>query len=269
LCGGKSGQLKEMYEKGDQDSSEVVPDKERMLELEELRLEKAKRLREMFEKGEVVRGDDDDDGVDDMDGKKSVVEKESAVFESGVAKQSRSLFQQMDMNLAKSASAVSVAPVRTPIDNTKILQRQVIVNSLLTLLVAGNCNVGDGQTLFERGEVVRSSDQAEDVLPSVKTEDLSSKFKFFETYEKQLEEAKSKRKESFRITPPREEQVGRLLWGNASSTYLTDECMFILRQRHRTKMVRCTGTRRWCGLRTLCPTVRVSRWSSPRRRPRC
>jgi len=60
------------------------------------------------------------------------------------------------------------------------------------------------QALFENAatEVVRSSDRSDDVLP-VKVEDLSSKFKFFETYEKQLEEAKKTKKE-FRITPPRD-----------------------------------------------------------------
>lgn len=49
-------------------------------------------------------------------------------------------------------------------------------------------------------EVVKASDKIEDV--QVETADISSKFKFFETYK-----APEKQKKAFRITPPREGQV--------------------------------------------------------------
>lgn len=49
-------------------------------------------------------------------------------------------------------------------------------------------------------DVVKSSDVVEDV--TVKTADISSKFKFFEKYK-----APEKEKKAFRITPPREGQV--------------------------------------------------------------
>lgn len=49
-------------------------------------------------------------------------------------------------------------------------------------------------------EVVKASDKVEDV--QVETADISSRFKFFETYK-----APEKQKKTFRITPPREGQV--------------------------------------------------------------
>ena len=49
-------------------------------------------------------------------------------------------------------------------------------------------------------EVVKASDKVEDV--QVETADISSKFKFFETYKEP-----EKQKRAFRITPPREGQV--------------------------------------------------------------
>jgi len=49
-------------------------------------------------------------------------------------------------------------------------------------------------------EVVKASDAIEDVR--VETADVSSKFKFFETYK-----APETQRKAFRITPPREGQV--------------------------------------------------------------
>lgn len=49
-------------------------------------------------------------------------------------------------------------------------------------------------------EIVKSSDVVNDVV--IETADLSSRFKFFETYKEP-----EKQKKAFRITPPREGQV--------------------------------------------------------------
>lgn len=46
-------------------------------------------------------------------------------------------------------------------------------------------------------DIVKSSDKVEDVV--VETSDISSKFKFFETYK-----APEVKRRTFRITPPRE-----------------------------------------------------------------
>ncbi len=56
-------------------------------------------------------------------------------------------------------------------------------------------------------DVVRASDPVEEV--TVETADISSKFKFFETYR-----APEMKKKTFRITPPREGQlkVDTTLW---------------------------------------------------------
>jgi hypothetical protein len=49
-------------------------------------------------------------------------------------------------------------------------------------------------------DIVKASDTIEDI--AVETADLSSKFRFFETYK-----APEIKKKSFRITPPRDDQV--------------------------------------------------------------
>lgn len=49
-------------------------------------------------------------------------------------------------------------------------------------------------------DVVRSTDQVDDV--TVKTADISNRFKFFETYKEP-----EKQRKQFRITPPREGQT--------------------------------------------------------------
>uniref|UniRef100_A0A0A9YKB1 Uncharacterized protein n=2 Tax=Lygus hesperus TaxID=30085 RepID=A0A0A9YKB1_LYGHE len=104
-----------------------------------------------------------------------------SVFEEGISKKSRSIFLEMDASVAKTASAAPVSPVpqkemKPRIPREAYLSRQA------------------------SADIVRSSDKVEDV--TVETADLSSKFKFFETYK-----PAEKERRAFRITPPREGQV--------------------------------------------------------------
>lgn len=90
LCQGKSGTLKELYEKGVESGGEGLVD-ERKAEIEELKSERAKSFREMFERGEVIRGEEDEE---EDKGKVGGVDME--VFEAGVARESKKIFEELD-----------------------------------------------------------------------------------------------------------------------------------------------------------------------------
>jgi len=127
LCLGKNNQLKEMYEKAVQNEASTegtCANNAAALEMQQFRADKAKKFREMFEKGEITRMPDDDEDLEqgaqeDMKSiqqPRSLVEKDSAVFECAVAKQSRSLFKEMDQSAMKQQGTTNgshIAP-RTP-----------------------------------------------------------------------------------------------------------------------------------------------------------
>lgn len=106
LCQGKSGQLKELYEKGVESGNENSEASARIAEMEELKSERARVYREMFERGEVVkRSDGADEEGEEGAGEDGPVSGRSAngvdldVFEAGVAKQSKRLFEEMDKKI--------------------------------------------------------------------------------------------------------------------------------------------------------------------------
>nr|BAN20866.1 conserved hypothetical protein [Riptortus pedestris] len=173
LFQGKQGKMKELYEQAVAESEH----KGGRRESEELASlgDKAKLVRERFEKGEAGAGDGNDN--------KKAVDEDMAVFEEGISKKSRSIFLEME------AAAKATAPV-LPTQN----------------LPARTDSVRRPREAYYKREpshseeIVRSSDVVEDV--AIETADVSSRFKFFETYREP-----EKQKRAFRITPPREGQV--------------------------------------------------------------
>ncbi|XP_039287659.1 DNA ligase 1 isoform X35 [Nilaparvata lugens] len=182
---GKQGKMKEMYEQAVAESeggkgSSGLSKKE----VESLRSDKARTVREKFERGEVVHSDSDEES----DKHKHNGTEDMSVFEEGISKKSRSLFLEMDANVAKTKQS-------TPVPTPQPVQHQ---NSLEATRRARDVYISRGQVSTE--DVVKSSDRVEDV--TVQTADVSNKFKFFETYK-----PPEKEKKSFRFTPPREGQV--------------------------------------------------------------
>ncbi|CAL8108701.1 unnamed protein product [Orchesella dallaii] len=187
LCQGKSNQLKEMYEKAlEGDGGNTTTSRQ---EIEELKSERSRAFREMFEKGEIRKLDDDDEEEEDEEGGDQVDKRgvDLEVFEAGVAKQSRSLFEKLDKRINEEQRTV-VEPVK---------KRTGQFNKAM---VAQFQNVPTSPV-----DVVRCMDKMDEPL-KVNTEELSSKFKFFETYEDELEKKhkENKRETLKRITPPRE-----------------------------------------------------------------
>ncbi|GFG36649.1 hypothetical protein Cfor_02825, partial [Coptotermes formosanus] len=142
---GKQGKMKEMYEQAVKDSENVTPKKE-----VGVRCEKAKSIKEKFERGEVVP-DDDTAGEDDRSRK--TMEEDMSVFEAVKTQQQHQ-------------------PVLSPLpkdDSRRKLRETVPLHQ-------------------PSADVVRSSDFIQDV--QVETADVSNKFKFFETYKAPEKERK-------------------------------------------------------------------------------
>ncbi|XP_069692991.1 uncharacterized protein [Periplaneta americana] len=175
---GKQGKMKEMYEQAVKDSENMTQKKE-----VGIRSEKAKSIKERFERGEVLPDEDADET--DEHGKKSV-DEDMSVFEAGISKKSRSLFLELDATAAKTQQQqpALMSPLRSPLpkDDSRRTSRENVLHRQPS------------------EDVVRSSDLIEDV--QVETAEVSNKFKFFETYKEP-----EKQRKQFRITPPREGQV--------------------------------------------------------------
>nr|CAD7195000.1 unnamed protein product [Timema douglasi] len=174
---GHQGKMKEMYEQAVQESERSIQKKG----VDIAKSENARNLKEKFERGEILPDDDEDGGKEDPG--KRAKDEDLSVFEAGISKKSRSLFLELDATAAKTqqAAPLLMSPIKSPApvreDSRKLfLSRQA------------------------SEDVVRASDTIEDV--QVETDEVSSKFKFFETFKPQ-----EKQKKQFRITPPREGQV--------------------------------------------------------------
>ncbi|XP_034254682.1 uncharacterized protein LOC117653241 isoform X18 [Thrips palmi] len=166
---GKQGKMKEMYEQAVKESEQPAARRGA-----EVRSEKAKSIKEKFERGETLVSD----GEEGEDGDRKIKDEDLGVFEAGISKKSRSHFMELDASAAKTAQQTTPSRPAAKDGNKK---REVLTNQ-------------------SSSEVVKASDKIEDV--QVETADISSKFKFFETYK-----APEKQKKAFRITPPREGQV--------------------------------------------------------------
>ncbi|KAJ9579279.1 hypothetical protein L9F63_024614, partial [Diploptera punctata] len=172
--------LNKMYE-------QAVKDSENMSQKKEvgIRCEKAKSIKERFERGEVLPDDEDEERLKDEHGKKGM-DEDMSVFEAGISKKSRSLFLELDATAAKTQQQ---QPPMSPLKSPQIKDETKRKTTRETLLLRQPSE-----------DVVRSSDMVEEV--KVETAEISNKFKFFETYKEPEKERKK-----FRITPPREGQV--------------------------------------------------------------
>ncbi|CAH0391355.1 unnamed protein product, partial [Bemisia tabaci] len=109
LLMGKQGKMKELYEQAVAESEQNAKTGRRDSDLEILKSEKARAMRERFERGEVNH--DDEEGEEDDDSKAKLKEDDLSVFEAGICKKSRSLFLEMDANVAKTQSSQPLSPI--------------------------------------------------------------------------------------------------------------------------------------------------------------
>ncbi|XP_020714935.1 F-actin-monooxygenase Mical isoform X3 [Ceratitis capitata] len=174
---GKQARIKEMYQQAVAESGHGTTSSDKKPEIE---IEGAARsLKERFESGEAFR-DTQDFSAENVSSN-AVLKSEADVFESAMSKKSRSIFMQLD--------AQNVA------DRKQIMSPK-LPNSQLTKQHSSRTNRQNSEN--EPEIVVKYHEKPEDIETAVS--DISSKFKFFETYRPPVQIRKQ-----FRITPPREE----------------------------------------------------------------
>ncbi|XP_032597863.1 DNA ligase 1 isoform X2 [Drosophila grimshawi] len=175
---GKQAKIKEMYQQAVAESGQARTSigKQPDVEIGDA----ARSIKQRFENGEMFAEKGDRDAQAANNGHGSNLSEDAEIFESAISKKSRSIFMELDANIASNTNA-----------NRESSQRQQSVNP------CGSIN----QTQFGSEnvdiDVVKSDAKPEDV--KIETAELSQKFKFFETYR-----PKDGEKRRFRITPPRE-----------------------------------------------------------------
>ncbi|GIX67654.1 xin actin-binding repeat-containing protein 2 [Caerostris darwini] len=172
ICLGRSESMKAVYEKACQDTSKptvVRPDP-----VDIGRDVKATRLKEKFEKGELVSEVEEEN----LEKVRKEKEEDLSVFtEPGIANDAKKLFKQIDATV-KTTVVTSKSPNKSPIH-----ERQV--NNL--------------HSPVKDADVIKCSEPTEKEEIPVDTTDVSQRFKFFENYSDAPKERKR-----FQITPPRE-----------------------------------------------------------------
>lgn len=115
---GKQVKMKEAYEQAVRESETTGARKS----IETIRSDKAKSIKECFEKGEPLNDDDEEDGKD----VKKNGHEDSEVFEAGISKKSRSLFLELDKSAQNQVqtNGQKTSATRTPATPTK--HREVI-----------------------------------------------------------------------------------------------------------------------------------------------
>lgn len=166
---GKQARIKEMYQQAVAESEHGITSVGKKSEIEIG--DNARCLKEKFEKGEIFK---------DYEETAKVPEEELEVFESAISKRSRSLFQELDASAARNQLSLGK---RSSSNESSFRNRSVDDQNWI------NSNSVDS--------IVKHDEKIDDI--QIKTSDISSKFKFFETYKPVENE-----KKTFRITPPRD-----------------------------------------------------------------
>ncbi|XP_017467303.1 PREDICTED: LIM domain and actin-binding protein 1 isoform X2 [Rhagoletis zephyria] len=173
---GKQARIKEMYQQAVAESEQRITSSDKKPEIE---VEGAARsLKERFERGDVFK--DSADNSEENSCNHSGLQNEADVFESAISKKSRSIFMELDANVAAGRKEFN-----KPILPNRQLSKQYSLNTKRQ-------NIEN-----EPEDVVKYDEKPEDI--KIETSEISSKFKFFETYC-----PTEQKKKEFRITPPRE-----------------------------------------------------------------
>ncbi|XP_032579912.1 uncharacterized protein LOC6620119 isoform X2 [Drosophila sechellia] len=165
---GKQAKIKEMYKLAVAESEQAVTSVGKTPDI--CAIKPTQEIKNRFENGEVYK----DSKI--LSSEVSCgIHADADVFESGISKASRNIFMELDANIISSLSN----HVKYTLPNTKY--------QLHNQKVQENSDV----------DIVKSDSKPEEVKAA--TEELSRKFKFFETYS-----PAENKKGIFRMTPPRE-----------------------------------------------------------------
>ncbi|GFR11418.1 xin actin-binding repeat-containing protein 2 [Trichonephila clavata] len=171
ICLGRSESMKAVYEKACQDTTKTGASRPEPVDVG--REVKATRLKEKFEKGELV-SEVEEENLEKV--RKEIEEDLSVLTEPGIANDAKKLFKQIDATV-KTTTVTSRSPNKSPLH-----ERQINLHSPV-----------------KDTDIVKCSEPTEKEQIPVDTTDLSQRFKFFENYTDAPKERKR-----FQITPPRE-----------------------------------------------------------------
>lgn len=191
---GKQGKMKEMYEQAVAESEGRTTNTSKK-EVENLRTEKARILKERFERGEPIQSDSEDE-----DGEKKIKNKETedmSVFEAGISKKSRSIFLELDASAAKSQTSPQSPPATVA---TRTTERRTSQNE-----------DSPDREIYRDPTVVRCDEQVEDEELVKRSHTASKMLSLFRQMEEAKETVPDGPKPLKCFTPPpdyKEEQSG-------------------------------------------------------------
>ncbi|KAL0271313.1 UNVERIFIED_CONTAM: hypothetical protein PYX00_008442 [Menopon gallinae] len=171
---GKQVKMKEAYEQAVRESESSSPRKEKAIDVH---CEKAKSIKECFEKGEPLHLDDEEEDGE----KKKIVDEDIGLIEAGISKKSRSLFLELD----KSAKNQPAPVMPKPIQKTTAKPREA---------------ESPEREVYRDPNVVRSSDKPEQEI--IRTNTTSKMLSIFRQMEEKTEEIPDGPKPLKCFTPP-------------------------------------------------------------------
>ncbi|KAL7726770.1 hypothetical protein ACLKA6_001490 [Drosophila palustris] len=179
---GKQAKIKEMYQQAVAESEQAITSVGRTPDVERIGTA-ARSIKDRFENGQMFadKSHDDSQANPKSNQNSSGLSEDADVFESAISKKSRSIFMELDANMTSNTNGQQQHELQR--NRSTTLTKSISQNQL------GQAN-GDI-------DVVKCDAKPEDV--KIATDEISQKFKFFETYR-----PNDAKKRQFRITPPRE-----------------------------------------------------------------
>ncbi|XP_064537744.1 glutamic acid-rich protein isoform X2 [Drosophila montana] len=174
---GKQAKIKEMYQQAVAESEHGITSVGKQPDIQIGAA--ARSIKERFENGAIFNDKGNDVETSNCNGHGSGLSEDADVFESAISKKSRSIFMELDANLVSNPNGHREFQKQRPVALSKCTSQSQVVSE--------NADI----------DVVKCDAKPEDV--KIATDELSQKFKFFETYR-----PKGSEKRQFRITPPRE-----------------------------------------------------------------
>ncbi|XP_023165580.2 F-actin-monooxygenase MICAL3 isoform X2 [Drosophila hydei] len=175
---GKQAKIKEMYQQAVAESEQAITSIGKQPDVEIGGA--ARSIKERFEKGQMFNDKDNESrALNGYNGHGTGLSEDADVFESAISKKSRSIFIELDANMASNTNVKCDFQRSPSISLNKCSSQSHLLSDSSAM------------------DVIKCDTKAEDI--KVATAELSQKFKFFETYR-----PKDGDKRQFRITPPRE-----------------------------------------------------------------
>ncbi|KAK9499704.1 hypothetical protein O3M35_002702 [Rhynocoris fuscipes] len=185
---GKQGKMKELYEQAVAESEGKVSKKD--IENDIIKSERARVVREKFEKGVAAPSDDEEgDGETKTNTSSKHVEEDMSVFEEGISKKSRSIFLEMDANAVKTQQTAAPITTAPPPRESMIVKK-------------GRETESPEREIYRDPDVVRADDKLEEEETVLKSQTTSRMLSMFRQLEEQKEVIPDGPKPKKCFTPP-------------------------------------------------------------------